>query len=135
MGAWLRPLPKYEPPPAPTYTSQQVADAKAKVCAAFQRVHNAVRGNFARDQGTDPNQQLLVALAGQQALIAGANFLKTTLLDAPATANALTAEVQKIIRVYESLAIDYLNGRGSPDVDPSLRAGDDATIAIQRICS
>ena len=37
IGAWFRPLPKNEPPPAPTYSSQQVADAKAKVCAAYAK--------------------------------------------------------------------------------------------------
>ena len=33
---WFRPVPhNNQPPPKPTYTEQQTADAKAKVCAAF----------------------------------------------------------------------------------------------------
>ncbi|KQH77343.1 hypothetical protein AO501_08610 [Mycobacterium gordonae] len=134
IGAWFRPLPKSEPPRAPTYSSQEVADAKSKVCAAFDNVHQAVRNNFARDQGTDPNQQLVVALAGQQALTAGSLFLQTTLSRQPATPSDLAAQVQKLIDVFQGLAIDYLNGRGSPEVDSSLREGDAATLAIQGIC-
>ncbi|WP_139043282.1 hypothetical protein [Mycobacterium lentiflavum] len=129
---WFRPVqPK---PPPPTYTSQQVADAKAKVCVAFEKVHDAVRGNFARDQGTDPNQKLLVAVTAQQALLAGSVHLQTTLSEEPATPSDLASAVRKLIDVFQSLTIDYLNGHGSPEVDPSLRGGDEATLAIQGIC-
>jgi hypothetical protein len=130
---WFRPV---QPKPAspPTYTAQQTADAKAKVCAAFDKVHQAVRGNFARDQGTDPNQKLLVAVTGQQALLAGSVLLQTTLAEEAATPSDLASGVRKLIDVFQSLTVDYLNGRGSPEVDPSLRAGDEATLAIQGIC-
>src|ERR1700754_5199485 len=36
---WFRPLPG-NPPPPPTYTAKQVADAKAQVCAAHEKVHS-----------------------------------------------------------------------------------------------
>jgi hypothetical protein len=40
---WFRPAPHHDqPPPKPTYTDQQVADAKAHVCAAFEKVHHTV---------------------------------------------------------------------------------------------
>jgi hypothetical protein len=130
---WFRPVPA-KSPPAPTYSNQQVADAKAKVCAAFDKVHQAVRGNFARDQGTDPNQQLLVAVTGQEALLAGSVYLQTTLSEEPATPADLATAVRKLIDVFQSLTVDYLNGHGSPEVDPSLRAGDEATLAIQGLC-
>jgi hypothetical protein len=130
---WFRPVPA-KSPPAPTYSGQQVADAKTKVCAAFEKVHQAVRSNFARDQGTDPNQQLLVAVTGQQALLAGSVYLQTTLSEEPATPTDLAANVRKLIDVFQSLTVDYQNGHGSPEVDPSLRAGDQATIAIEGLC-
>ena len=38
---WFRPLPA-KPPSAPVYSSQQIADAKAKVCAEYQKVHSAI---------------------------------------------------------------------------------------------
>jgi hypothetical protein len=130
---WFRPVPA-KPPPAPTYSNQQVADAKAKVCTAFDKVHQAVRSNFARDQGTDPNQQLLVAVTGQEALLAGSVYLQTTLSEEPATPADLATAVRKLVDVFQSLTVDYLNGHGSPEVDPSLRAGDEATLAIQGLC-
>jgi hypothetical protein len=130
---WFRPVPA-KSPPAPTYSNQQVADAKAKVCAAFDKVHQAVRSNFARDQGTDPNQQLLVAVTGQEALLAGSVYLQTTLSEEPATPADLATAVGKLVDVFQSLTVDYLNGHGSPEVDPSLRAGDEATLAIQGLC-
>lgn len=130
---WFRPVPA-KPPPAPVYSDQQIADAKAKVCAAFEKVHQAVQSNFARDQGTDPNQQLLVAVAGQQALLAGSAYLQTTLSEEEATPGDLAAAVRKLIVVFQGLTVDYLNGHGSPEVDPSLRAGDEATVVIQGLC-
>jgi hypothetical protein len=130
---WFRPVPA-KSPPAPTYSNQQVAEAKAKVCAAFDKVHQAVRSNFARDQGTDPNQQLLVAVTGQEALLAGSVYLQTTLSEEPATPADLATAVRKLVDVFQSLTVDYLNGHGSPEVDPSLRAGDEATLAIQGLC-
>ena len=43
VAAWLRPMPHNTSatPAAPTYSEQQVADAKAKVCAAYEKVLNA----------------------------------------------------------------------------------------------
>jgi hypothetical protein len=130
---WFRPVPA-KPPPAPTYSNQQVADAKVKVCAAFDKVHQAVRSNFARDQGTDPNQRVLVAVTGQEALLAGSVHLQTTLSEESATPADLATAVRKLVDVFQSLTVDYLNGHGSPKVDPSLRAGDEATLAIQGLC-
>lgn len=37
---WFRPVPAKQPPP-PTYSSQQVADAKTAICAAYQQVRKA----------------------------------------------------------------------------------------------
>lgn len=133
IAGWFRPVPP-KPTSLPAYRAQQVADAKAKVCAAFEKVHEAVRGNFARDQGTDPNHQLLVAVTGQQVLLAGSVYLQTTLSEEAATPNDLAPAVRKLASVFQSLTVDYLNGHGSPEVDPSLRTGDEATLTIQGLC-
>ena len=130
---WFRPTPA-KPGRPPAYSNQQVADAKSKVCATFEKVHQAVGSNFARDQGTDPNQRLLVAVTGQQALLAGSVYLQTTLSEEVATPAGLAGAVRKLIDVFQGLTIDYLNGHGSPEVDASLRAGDEATVAIESLC-
>jgi hypothetical protein len=133
IAGWFRPVQPKQPSP-PTYSSDQIATSKAKVCAAFEQVHEAVRGNFARDQGTDPNQKLLVAVTGQQALLAGSVYLQTTLSEEAATPSDLASAVRKLIDVFQKLTVEYLNGHGSPEVDPTLRTGDEATVAIQGIC-
>lgn len=137
IGSWVRPpsaTSTASTSTAPAYTDRQITDAKAKVCAAFANVHQAVRSNFARDHGDDPNQQLLVAVTGQQALLAGSVHLQTTLSEQPAAPAELATAVRKLVDVFQSLTVDYLNGHGSPEVDPSLRAGDEATLTIQSIC-
>jgi hypothetical protein len=47
VAAWLRPMPetKSAVPPTPTFSDQQVADAKSKVCAAYAEIHHAVDVN------------------------------------------------------------------------------------------
>ncbi len=40
---WFRPVAHHDqPPPKPTYSDQQAAEAKAKVCAAFEKVDRAL---------------------------------------------------------------------------------------------
>ena len=63
IGSWFKPLPstKVSTPPAPIYTDQQVASAKANVCAAFEKVHNAVDLAHSHVGGADYNMQLTAA--------------------------------------------------------------------------
>ena len=80
---WFRPLPP-KPPAPPTYNAQQVADAKTKVCADYQKVHSAIKASSSRDKGTDPTSQLVFAINGQQAILTGSEYLRTTLSQQPA---------------------------------------------------
>lgn len=131
---WFRPL-SPKPPAPPTYNTEKVAVAKTKILVAFEKVHQAVQGNSARDQGSKPNQRLLAAVTAQQALVAETVYLQTTLAEEAAAPNDLKLAIQNLAVVDQSLMIDFLNWRGSPKVDPWLRAGDEATtVAIQGIC-
>ena len=51
VAAWLRPIPHNTAatPPAPSYSEQQVADAKAKVCDAYGKVQHALNVNATRN--------------------------------------------------------------------------------------
>ncbi|MDI3313424.1 MAG: hypothetical protein QJR12_03770 [Mycobacterium sp.] len=137
IGAWFRPLPDNKPLPAspgPTFTDQQVSDAKAGVCASYQQVHSAVGLNMARDLGNDPVAQLLVATAARQALLAGSEYLITTLSEEPATPPDLAAAVRKLATLFQNYTIDYLNGRMNSEIESSLRVGDETTLVIERLC-
>ena len=77
VAAWLRPIPHTTSatPPAPVYSEQQVADAKAKVCAAYEKVLKTSNVNSARTAGDDPNSQLLIAINWRQVFIASSIYL------------------------------------------------------------
>jgi hypothetical protein len=85
IGSWFRPVPTSKPAPGPTYTSQEIADAKSKVCTAFGKVHTAIQLTGARDRGPDYATQLASAVNARQALVAGSQYLSTILNDTPAT--------------------------------------------------
>jgi hypothetical protein len=130
---WFRPVPA-KTPPTPTYSNQQVADAKARVCAAYDKVHSAVGVSMARDGGTDPTSQLAVATSARQALLAGSEYLITTLSENPATASDVATAIRKLASLFQQYTVDYLNGRTNADMESSLRAGDETTSTIERLC-
>jgi len=133
IAGWFRPLPA-KPPPAPKYTDQQITDAKAKVCAAYDKVHSAVKASSARDEGSDPTSKLAFALNGRQALLAGSAYLRTVLAAEPATPNELATSIRKLTDVFQELVVDYLNGLNEPQMELPLQAGNEATLTIERLC-
>ncbi|BDB42262.1 hypothetical protein Mkiyose1665_39700 [Mycobacterium kiyosense] len=134
MGAWLRPIPQYHPPAPPTYTSQQIADAKAKVCAAYGMVSRAIAATSSRDKGSDYTTQLASAVNARQALLAGSSYLSTTLENEPATPPDLVREVHKLSNAYQQLAIKLLGDSPEADINSSVHSGDEATTTVEGLC-
>jgi hypothetical protein len=137
IAGWFLPLSENKPSaasPAPRYTDQQVSDAKSKVCSAYQKVHHAVLVASARNGGSDPTAQLAVATAVRQALDVGRGYLLTTVAEEPATPPDLAAAVRKLAGLFEVLAVDYLAEVSDSELEPSLRASDDATLTIEGLC-
>jgi hypothetical protein len=130
---WFRPVPN-KPPSPPSYTSQQEADAKTKVCAAYEKVHRAIGVSMGRDLGSDPTSQLTVATGARQSLLAGSEYLTTTLSEEPATASDLATAIRKLAGLFQEYTIDYLNGRTNAEMESSLRAGDEITSRIVNLC-
>lgn len=122
-------------PPAPSFSEQQVSDAKGKVCNAYDEVHKEIGTNSARDQGTDPTQQLAVTGTIRQAFLAGSVYLLTTLSEEPATPSGLATAVRKLAIAYQEVTIGYLNGKTNSELESTLRAGDEATLAIEGLCT
>jgi hypothetical protein len=123
IAAWLRPIPynKSATAPAPSYSEQQVADAKSKVCAAIEKVKKANTMNSNRNGGDDPNGQLLIAVNGRQVYIASSQYVLTTLADEPATPAELVAAARRLANLYQVIAMDGLAS------DPSQAARDAAS--------
>lgn len=132
---WFRPAPhNNQPPPKPTYTDQQIVSAKTSVCAAFETVHQAVVVTNHRDHGNDPTSILAAATSARQAFDAGSGYLITTLDDEPATPFDLAKAVRRLATVFQQLTVSYLAEVSDSELDPLLRAGDEATLTIQRLC-
>lgn len=133
VGAWLRPIPHEKPatPAAPTYTEQQIADAKAKVCGAYWKVQNVVTVNVARTADDDPNSRLLIAVNQRQVFDAGSAYLMTTLAEHPAAPADLAAAANDLAHLYQVMILDGLVGDRN---DPAHNSADQAGFKIQALC-
>lgn len=136
VGAWFRPLPddKTVTSSKLSFTDQQVADAKASVCAAFDKAHQAVVIARARSGSTDPTAQLAVAEGGWQALETSSEYLRVKLVELPATRTDLVDAVNKLTDVYQELTVDYLANVSDSELQPLLHASDQITSTIERLC-
>jgi hypothetical protein len=133
VAAWLRPIPHNTSatPPAPSDSEQQVADAKAKVCAAYNKVQTASSTNQTRTGGDDPNLQLLVAVTMRQVFEAGSAYLLKTLAEEPAAPADLAAATKNLADLYQVITLDGLAG----DLNaPAHNAANEAGFTIQGLC-
>jgi hypothetical protein len=119
--------------PTTKYTDQQVAEAKAKVCAAHEKVHRAV-GLTSGRSSDDPTARLAIATSGRQALEVGGSYLLTKLAEEPATPPELVTAVRKLAKTFQELTIGYLAEVGDAELDPLLRTSDQATLTIESLC-
>lgn len=136
---WLRPMQdnRRATPPAPTYTDQQVANAKTNVCAAFGKIDHAVALSDAEAaRSTDRAAQLAAAALGRQVLDFGSRYLFAQVAENPAAPSALTLAVKEQANALQDLLVGYING--APPGDPSLqspqKASDESADTIRRLC-
>lgn len=131
---WFRPVPAKPPAAAtPRYSSQQVADAKTRVCAAYEKVHHAV-GLTSSRSSDDPTLHLAIATSGRQALDVGGNYLSTMLGQEPATPPDLAAAIRKLANTFQELTVDYLAEVSDSELDPLLRTSDQVSSTIESLC-
>jgi hypothetical protein len=135
-AAWFRPTPRNnQPSPKPAYTEQEAADAKASVCAAYQKVNHALGVANTRNGGTDPTAGLAVATSTRQVLDAGSRYLLSKLADQNATPPDLADAVRTLAAEYQELTIDYLADVSDSDMQSSFHAADQAKAKIEKICT
>ncbi|BBY06743.1 hypothetical protein [Mycobacterium noviomagense] len=138
IGAWFRPTPGNKPPPAPaapTFTSQEVSEAKANVCAAYQKVHHANELGRSLYLGDDQVAKQTVAVGGWLALDSGSRYLTTALVDEPATPPDLAQAVRKLANVYQLLAVDYMADVSHPEIDSARQTEKTVSASIERMCA
>lgn len=136
---WFRPVQHdYRPPApsAPTYTEQQIADARSKICGAFNIARNEVSFNTNRPNPAEGDElsTLAYATSARLAIIVAANYLLNQLAQYPAVASDLAQNVRSLANSYEEFAVRALNNEPSTALDP-LRNKVDADIAsIDQVC-
>ena len=131
---WFRPTPhNNQPPPKPTYTAQQTADAKAKVCAAFGKLDRAVGVGNALPRGSDT---VVAAINSRQIFDVFSRYLLATLAEEPATPADLAAAVRKQASALEEVVIAYQEGfsNSDPEMQPVVDANSAAADTIQQLC-
>jgi hypothetical protein len=133
---WFRPVPQDNPPPKPMYTAQQVADAKAGLCATFGQVDRALVVAANLTGSSDPTVILAVATSTRQVLDVGNRYLLTKLAEEPAAPPDLANAIRRQADAYHKLLIGYLDGLhyGDSELQPAADASVDAANTIKRLC-
>jgi hypothetical protein len=134
---WFRPVShNNQPSSKPNYTAQEAASAKTSMCAAFAKVDKALDVASGQHVGQDPTSVLAMATSVRQVLEVGSRYLLTKLAEQPATPTDLAKTIRDFADSSQELVIGYLDGLTVSDADlqPSLRTGDDTTLAIRRLC-
>ena len=134
---WFRPTP---PPPAPhpaepTYTQQQISDAKARACKAFEAV---LEGRDSTDctgnQAVTATMRKAQAIDGQLSLVAGGWYLRDHV--EPATPKQLGADMRKTADVLLDLGANALAGAQNADQPQAdlLTEAQSAFAQVQELC-
>jgi hypothetical protein len=121
---------------APTYTDQQIKDAKKHTCETFMLVDRAVVRNsrLKNPDNGGPIGALSVATAARQAFFNGGVYLKDRVAQEPATPPDLAKSVNAMASNLEELAIGYLAGAAEFTQDELRQALDDKIKATVEIC-
>ncbi|CKV54065.1 alanine and proline rich membrane protein [Mycobacterium tuberculosis] len=123
-------------PSAPTFTSQQISDAKENVCAAHRIVRQAavLNTNQANPVPGDPTGDLAVAANARLALYSGGDSLLRRLTAEPATPAELRDAVRSLANALQELAVNYLAGAPDSVVTPLRLALERDTRAVDPLC-
>jgi hypothetical protein len=135
VAAWFRSAPHdNQPPPKAAYTQQQVADAKAKVCAAVGKLDRAVSVGNGLPKGNDP---LVASINTRQIFDVFSRHLLATLAEEPATPADLATAVRKEADTLAEVVIGYEDGLGTsdPELKPVVDANSAAADTVRQLCT
>jgi len=134
LVGWFRPTPHdNQPPSKPTYTAQQTADAKARVCAAFAKLDRAVDVLKALPSDGDP---LAASIDTRQVFDVFSRYLLATLSEEPAVPADLATAVREQASTLEEVVIAYQDGFGTsdPEAKPLVDANSRSADTIRQLC-
>jgi hypothetical protein len=114
-------------PAAAPPTSQQIADAKGRACAAYMAVRTAVSLQTNVDLGPEPVAMQAAAANGRLAMVAGSSYLNAHL--DPATPADLAAAIRSFADDLHAIAMNALAGVGNDDPEQAARLRDGEAIS------
>jgi hypothetical protein len=133
---WFRPSPSPAPshPASPTFTEQQISDAKARSCAAFDTVLKGVTLQTHGEASDDPAMRKAQAVNGQLSLVAGGWYLRDHV--DPATPTQLAADIRKTADVLLDLGANALAGAQNADQPQAslLTEAKSSFAQVQELC-
>jgi hypothetical protein len=134
---WFRPSPAAPPPSrstGPTYTEQQISDARSHACTAFELVNKGVALETNGQLSNDPAMELAQGTNARLTTISSGWYLKARL--EPAAPADLTGAIQRLSDVLLDLGAHYL--AGAKDDQPSQAAlkseGNAAFDRVRELC-
>jgi hypothetical protein len=138
LAAWslLRPTPgpQIVAVATPAATAEQSADAKVKVCNAFNTVRTAVQLQTHSDPGSDPIAQQAVAANARLSILGGGSYLLAQL--DPATPSDLADAARSFAGTLQAIAMNTL--AGVPNDEPTqaarLRDGETDSNKVADLC-
>jgi hypothetical protein len=120
----------------PTYSPQQISDAKARACNAVDTVHKGaiLHSGTGTQQSIDPAMAEAQAADGRLAVIAGGWYLRDHL--DPAAPPTLVDEIRHLSQVMLDLGANYLAGAKNADPNQAalIEEGNTAFERAQDLC-
>jgi hypothetical protein len=140
---WFRPThtaaPAAGPSGGPTYTEQQISDAKTKACAAFDIVQKSVRlqtgaTNPADNSGDNPALTEAQSANARLSAVAGAIYLRDHV--DPATPKEVADAVRELSQSMFDLGEKYLAGgqNADPEITKLRSDGSASATHITELC-
>lgn len=115
---------------APSYTEQQVSDAKARTCTAFDTVKRGTTLQTNLPPTDDPALANVQATHAQLSLVAGGMYLREQL--DPATPATLAADIRSLSNTLLGLGANAIAGARNTD-QPQASRMDQANSAFGRV--
>lgn len=137
-AAWLRPPPEArtatESPP--TFTDEQVAQAKANICAEFNIVNRAIVINTHRTNPTPSSEigDLVTGLYGNVTIYQGGDYLLDLAATEPAVPSKLGDAIRSLGNAMKRLGVIDLTLETDSVRDPLLTTVNNDIILVDQLC-
>ena len=135
IGAWFKPTTK--PPQSsdstPSYSSQQTADAKKAICAAYAKTLKAVQG-AAQQKNSDPDNEAANIVNVRLAFHVTTDYFQSQLAANPAIDPNLKSAFQDLISSYDELILAQIANSSKEDLDAAYAKTDSADKVVVEAC-